>query len=53
MSDPHAEKLDALMTLMFEYLRLLRSAGSTDLCDQVFESLLRVFETTILRTHKV
>ena len=91
-----ANKLDSLMCLMFEYLNLIRIAGtdaakattpkamstpqtpgalianatstpnpansgnssssgstvsSGDLCDEVFSSLLRVFERSILRTH--
>lgn len=44
-------KLDVLMSLLFEYLVIVRAAGSK-LCDKVFHSLLRVFESTILSTHK-
>jgi len=51
-----AVKLDAMMQLMFEYLRLLFSVSYSEegeaLQDQVFGSLLRVFEGVVLRTHK-
>ena len=46
------EKLDELMCLMFEYLSQVRQRASDEFSDEVFESLLRVFERTILRTHK-
>jgi RNA polymerase I-specific transcription initiation factor RRN3 len=47
-----AEKLDALMQLMFEYLTIVRD-GSEMLCDEVFASLLRTFDRSIVVTHKV
>lgn len=46
------EKLDALMQLMFQYLTIVRD-GSEALCDEVFSSLLRTFDRSILVTHKV
>jgi hypothetical protein len=45
------EKMDEMMSLLFQYLSLVRSNNT--LCDEVFNSLLRVFDTAILRTHKV
>jgi RNA polymerase I-specific transcription initiation factor RRN3 len=63
------EKLDAMMSLLLEYLWLIKitalgsaaaggsggasaAAVAANLDDQVFASLLRVFERCILRTHK-
>lgn len=47
-----ADKLDTLMCLVFEYLSLVSRAGDPKLCNDVFNSLLKVFERSILKTHK-
>jgi hypothetical protein len=47
------EKMDEMMGLLLQYLSLVRASSNGVLCDEVFHSLLRVFDTAILRTHKV
>jgi len=61
-----ADKLDAIMSLLFEYLQLIKhtsqntsiytsgaaNASTSRLDDSIFTALLRVFERSILRTHK-
>jgi RNA polymerase I-specific transcription initiation factor RRN3 len=44
-----ARKLDAVMSLLLQYLSLLRHSRQRD---HVFASLLRVFEDCVLRTHR-
>ena len=43
------EKLDALLLLIFEYLKLLRNST---LCDAVFDSLIRAFDSAIINIHQ-
>lgn len=43
-------KFDAMIQLLLEYIDILRS--NTELCDQVFDSIMRAFEHSVLTTHQ-
>lgn len=52
LNSPMAEKLDSLMCMICEYIKLLCSSNDHTLADRTFSAMLEVFEKAILRTHK-